>query len=146
MLDMLMVAQHTLSIIKPDAVRNKNIGNILKIFEENELNIVTMKMIHLTSQQAAQFYYEHKNRAFFKDLCDFISSGKIVLQVLYGENAIELNRKLMGATNPADAEAGTIRALYAKNIDENSVHGSDSEESAAQEIKFFFPEIEVKIF
>ena len=130
--------QKTFSIIKPDAVGNQHIGNILSIFEHADLKIAALKMVHLTREQAHDLYCQHEARPFFTDLMNFICSGPIVLLVLEGVDAIDRNRQLMGATNPADAELGTIRQLYAQSIDANAVHGSDSEEAAEREIALFF--------
>ena len=128
----------TLSLIKPDAVERNLIGKIINIFEENNLVVKKMKKIHVDRAFAEQFYQMHKAKPFFNDLCNFISSGPLVAIVLEGEDAIQKNRDLMGATNPKEAEDGTIRKLYALSIDKNSVHGSDSAESAKLEIDLFF--------
>ncbi|MFS1524222.1 nucleoside-diphosphate kinase [Microbulbifer sp. 2304DJ12-6] len=133
-----MALERTLSIIKPDAVAKSAIGEIESRFEKAGLNIVAMKMLQLSREKAEGFYAEHKARPFFKDLVDFMTSGPVVVQVLEGENAILANRELMGATNPKEAAAGTIRADFAESIDANAVHGSDSEESATREIGYFF--------
>ena len=138
-----MAIERTLSIIKPDATRRNLTGAINSRFEEAGLRIVAQKRAQLTRSQAEQFYAVHKARPFFKDLCEFMISGPVVVQVLQGEDAIALNRKLMGATNPANADAGTIRADFAESVEANSVHGSDSAENAAREIGFFFAEIEI---
>lgn len=130
--------EKTLSIIKPDAVAKQTIGAILSRFEAAGLKIIDLQMIHLTAQQAEGFYAEHKGKGFFNDLITFMTSGPVTIQVLEGENAIEENRKLMGATNPHEAEPGTIRADFSDSIDANAVHGSDSAESALREISFFF--------
>lgn len=135
-----MAIQRTLSIIKPDAVAKNVIGDIYSRFERAGLRIVAAKMLHLTEEQAAQFYAVHKERPFFKDLVAFMTSGPVMVQVLEGEDAIAKNRELMGATNPQEAAPGTIRADHAETVDENAVHGSDAEETAAAEIAFFFPE------
>jgi nucleoside-diphosphate kinase len=135
-----MAIERTFSIIKPDAVAKNVIGEIVSRFEKNGLRIVGMKMLHLTKEQAQQFYAVHKERPFYNDLVEFMTSGPVVVQVLEGENAISKNRELMGATNPAEAAPGTIRADFAKTVDENAVHGSDAPETAAQEIEFFFSE------
>ena len=132
-----MAAERTLSIIKPDAVAKNAIGDIAARFEKAGLNIVAMKMMQLDDDKAGGFYAEHKERPFFKDLVSFMTSGPVVVQVLEGENAIITNRDLMGATNPKEAAAGTIRADFAETIDANAVHGSDSAESAAREIAYF---------
>ncbi len=135
--------QRTLSIIKPDAVAKNVIGKIVDRFESNGLKIAAMKKIKLSEEVAAGFYAEHKERGFFKDLVSFMTSGPVVVMVLEGENAIAKNRELMGATNPKEAVAGTIRADFAESIDANAVHGSDSEASAAREISYFFSQIEI---
>ncbi len=135
-----MALERTFSIIKPDAVAKNVIGRIYTRFEENGLRIVAAKMLHLTREQTEGFYAVHKERPFFQDLCDFMTSGPVMVQVLEGENAIAKNREIMGATNPQDAAPGTIRADFAKTVDENAVHGSDAPETAATEIAFFFPE------
>jgi len=133
-----MAIERTISIIKPDAVAKNAIGDIYARFEKAGLSIVAARMIHLTQEQAEGFYAEHSERPFFGALVSFMTSGPVMVQVLEGENAVLTNRDLMGATNPADAEAGTIRADFAESIDENAVHGSDSTESAAREIAYFF--------
>lgn len=130
--------EKTLSIIKPDAVKKGVIGKILDRFESNGLRIVAMKKIQLNKEQAEGFYAVHKERPFFKDLVEFMISGPVVVSVLEGENAVFKNRDLMGATNPKEAKAGTIRADFAESIDANAVHGSDSLENAKIEIEFFF--------
>ena len=135
-----MALERTFSIIKPDAVAKNVIGKIYSRFEENGLKIVASKMLHLTRDQAEGFYAVHKERPFFNDLCDFMTSGPVMVQVLEGENAITKNREIMGATNPQEAAPGTIRADFAQTVDENAVHGSDAPETAAVEIEFFFPE------
>ncbi len=135
-----MALERTFSIIKPDAVAKNIIGKIYSRFETNGLKIVASKMLHLTREQAEGFYGVHKERPFFKDLCDFMTSGPVMVQVLEGEDAIAKNREIMGATNPKDAAEGTIRADFAETVDENAVHGSDAPETAAEEIAFFFPE------
>ena len=132
-----MAIEQTFSIIKPDAVAKNVIGEIVSRFEKNGLKIVASRMLHLTKQQAEGFYAVHKERPFYNDLVSFMISGPVVVQVLEGENAISKNRELMGATNPADAAPGTIRADFASTVDENAVHGSDAPETAAEEIKFF---------
>ena len=134
----------TLSIIKPDAVRKNKIGAIYSRFEEAGLKIVAARMLTLTSEQAAEFYAVHRQRPFYQGLIEFMTSGPIVVQVLEGEDAVKRNRELMGATNPADAAVGTIRADFAENVEANAVHGSDSPENAAVEIAFFFPELPVQ--
>lgn len=135
-----MALERTFSIIKPDAVAKNVIGKIYSRFEENGLKIIASKMLHLTREQAEGFYAVHKERPFFKDLCDFMTSGPVMVQVLEGESAITKNREIMGATNPQEAAPGTIRADFAQTVDENAVHGSDAPETAAEEIKYFFPE------
>jgi len=135
-----MALERTFSIIKPDAVAKNIIGKIYSRFEKNGLTIVASKMLHLTREQAEGFYAVHKERPFFKDLCDFMTSGPVMVQVLEGDNAITKNREIMGATNPQEAAEGTIRADFAETVDENAVHGSDAPETAAVEIAFFFPE------
>lgn len=138
-----MAVERTLSIIKPDAVAKNVIGQIVTRFEAADLRVVAMKMVQLSQEQAEGFYAEHKERPFFGDLVSFMTSGPVVVQVLEGDNAIAKNRELMGATNPQEAEAGTIRADFAESIDENAVHGSDSPESAKREIDYFFTTEEV---
>lgn len=135
-----MAIERTLSIVKPDAVAKNVIGEIYSRFEKNGLRIVAARMMHLTKEQAEGFYAVHKDRPFFRDLVTFMTSGPVMVQVLEGENAIARNRELMGATNPAEAAAGTIRADFARTVDENAVHGSDAPETAAVEIDYFFPE------
>jgi nucleoside-diphosphate kinase len=138
-----MAIERTLSIIKPDAVANNVIGQIIARFEKAGLRVIAGKMIHMTKEQAEGFYEVHKERPFFKDLVSFMITGPVFVQVLEGENAVLTNRDIMGATNPKEAAAGTIRADFAKTIDENAVHGSDSAENAANEIKFFFKDNEI---
>ncbi|WGL17916.1 nucleoside-diphosphate kinase [Microbulbifer bruguierae] len=138
-----MALERTLSIIKPDAVAKNVIGEIESRFEKAGLRIVAMKMVQLSQEKAEGFYAEHKERPFFKDLVDFMTSGPVVVQVLEGENAIKANRDLMGATNPKEAEAGTIRADFADSIDANAVHGSDSAASAEREVSYFFAAEEI---
>jgi len=138
-----MALERTFSIIKPDATKRNLTGAIAAKFEEAGLRIVASKRIQLTLAQAQEFYGVHKERPFFGELCDFMVSEPIVVQVLEGENAIAKNREVMGATNPADADAGTIRKEYALSIGENSVHGSDAPETAAVEIAFFFSGLEL---
>ncbi|MBO1530224.1 nucleoside-diphosphate kinase [Psychrobacter sp. F1192] len=138
-----MANERTLSIIKPDAVAGNNIGAIYSRFEDAGLKIVAAKMLHLDDEKAGGFYAEHKERPFYNDLVSFMTSGPVVVSVLEGENAIAKHREIMGATNPADAAEGTIRADFASSIDENAVHGSDSAESASREISYFFNEDEV---
>lgn len=133
-----MAVEKTLSIIKPDAVAKNAVGEIAARFEKAGLKIVAMKMLHLDADKAGGFYAEHKERPFYKDLVAFMTSGPVVVQVLEGENAIVANRDLMGATNPQEAAAGTIRADFAASIDANAVHGSDSPASAEREIAYFF--------
>jgi len=138
-----MAVQRTLSIIKPDAIAKNVIGDIIRRFEENGLAVIATRMTQLSSEQAGRFYAVHKDRPFYKDLCTFMSSGPILAMVLEGKNAVALNRQLMGATNPKEAEAGTIRADHADSIDANAVHGSDSEENAAIESAFFFGDLDL---
>jgi len=133
-----MTIERTFSIVKPDAVAKNVIGEIYSRFEKGGLRIVASKMLQLTKDQAEGFYAVHSERPFFNDLVSFMISGPVMIQVLEGENAIARNREIMGATNPAEAEAGTIRADFAESIDENAVHGSDAPETAAQEINYFF--------
>ena len=135
--------ERTLSIIKPDAVAKNVIGKIVDRFESNNLRIAAMKKIKLTKEEAAKFYEVHKERPFFNDLCEYMSSGAVVVMVLEGENAVAKNRELMGATNPKEAKPGTIRADFAESIEANAVHGSDSLENAKKEIAFFFAEREI---
>ena len=130
--------EQTLSIIKPDAVERNLVEEIKNIFIKNNLNIKEVKKIHVTKDEASEFYKVHQSKPFFNDLCAYLSSGPIVVMILEGENAVSANRKLMGATNPKDAEENTIRKLYGISIDKNSVHGSDSIENAKKEIEFFF--------
>lgn len=138
-----MAVERTLSIIKPDAVGQNVIGQIASRFEAAGLQIVAMKMLQLDDELAGGFYAEHKERPFYKDLVGFMTSGPVVVQVLEGENAIAKNRELMGATNPKEAAAGTIRADFADSIDANAVHGSDSPESATREVAYFFQASEI---
>ena len=138
-----MATERTLSIIKPDATRRNLTGKVNAKFEEAGLRIVAQKRLWLSSEQAGKFYEVHKERPFYKDLCKFMTSGPVVVQVLQGENAVAKNRDVMGATNPANAAAGTIRKEFAESIEANSVHGSDSAENAAKEIAFFFAETEI---
>lgn len=138
-----MALERTFSIIKPDAVKRNLIGKIVDRFETNGLRVVAMKRVQLSQAQAEAFYAVHKARPFYNDLVNFMISGPVVLQVLEGENAVQKNRDIMGATNPADAAAGTIRKDFAESIEANSVHGSDSLENAINEIKFFFAETEI---
>lgn len=138
-----MAVERTLSIIKPDAVAKNAIGAIVSRFEQAGLQVVAAKMVRLTDETAGGFYAEHKERPFYQDLVAFMTSGPVVVQVLEGEDAIAKNRELMGATNPKEAAAGTIRADFAESIDANAVHGSDSATSAAREIAYFFAETEL---
>lgn len=135
-----MAIERTFSIIKPDAVEKNVIGEIVSRFEKNGLRVIASKMVHLTKEQAGAFYAVHKERPFYNDLVTYMTSGPVVVQVLEGENAVLKNREIMGATNPADADPGTIRKDFATSIEENAVHGSDAPETAAQEIEFFFSE------
>ena len=138
-----MAVERTFSIIKPDATRRNLTGKINARFEEQGLRIVAQKRIKMSRQQAEGFYGVHKERPFFKDLCTFMTSGPVVVQVLEGENAVARNREIMGATNPANAAPGTIRKDFAESIEANSVHGSDSPENAKTEIAFFFQPSEI---
>ena len=138
-----MAVERTLSIIKPDATRRNLTGKINTRFEEAGLRIVAQKRLYLTQTQAEGFYYVHKARAFFDDLVEFMTSGPIVVQVLEGDDAIQRNRDIMGATNPANADDGTIRKDFAEDIEANSVHGSDALETAAEEIAYFFSQLEI---
>jgi nucleoside-diphosphate kinase len=138
-----MALERTLSIIKPDATRRNLTGKINARFEDAGLRIVAQKRVQLTRGQAERFYAVHAERSFFNDLCTFMVSGPVVVQVLQGENAVARNREIMGATNPANAAPGTIRADFAESVEANSVHGSDSAENAAKEIAFFFAETEI---
>jgi len=138
-----MAIERTFSIVKPDAVAKNHIGAIYARFESAGLQIVASKMMQLSQEKAEGFYAEHSERPFFNDLVSFMTSGPVVVQVLEGENAIKSNREIMGATNPADAARGTLRADFANSIDENAVHGSDAPESAAREIAYFFNEEEI---
>ncbi|MAT84229.1 MAG: nucleoside-diphosphate kinase [Gammaproteobacteria bacterium] len=133
-----MAVERTFSIIKPDAVARNLIGEIVSRFEKNGLRVVAARMLRLTEAQARGFYAEHDGKPFYGDLVAYMTSGPVVVQVLEGDNAIAANRKLMGATNPKDAEPGTIRADFAESVEANAVHGSDSPASAAREIEFFF--------
>lgn len=135
--------EKTFSIIKPNAVEDNNIGNIVGRFEKEGLRIAAAKLVHLSKEKAEGFYIEHKERPFFGSLVGFMTSGPVLLLVLQGENAVEKNRKIMGSTNPADADEGTLRKLYAKSIEANAVHGSDSLASAEREINYFFDKNEV---
>jgi len=138
-----MAVTRTFSIIKPDATRRNLTGAITKTLEEAGLRVIASKRIRMTREQAEGFYAVHKERPFYNDLCTFMTSGPVVVQVLEGEDAVKLNRDVMGATNPADAAPGTIRRLYAESIEANSVHGSDSDENAAIEIAYFFKPDEI---
>jgi nucleoside-diphosphate kinase len=138
-----MTTERTLSIIKPDAVAKNVIGEIISRFEKGGLRIAAARLVQLSQKQAEQFYAVHKDRPFFAGLVSFMSSGPVLVQVLEGENAIAKNRQIMGATNPKDAAAGTIRADFADSIDHNAVHGSDAPETAQQEIAFFFKPEEI---
>lgn len=138
-----MAIERTLSIIKPDAVGKNVIGDIYSRFEKAGLSIVAAKMVQLSAESAGGFYAEHKERGFFADLIAFMTSGPVMIQVLEGEGAVAQNRDLMGATNPAEAKPGTIRADFAKSIDANAVHGSDSAQSASREIAYFFNNDEI---
>ena len=138
-----MAIERTLSIIKPDAVGKNIIGKIISRFEDNGLNLVAGKLIHLSDNMASGFYAEHDGKPFFDDLKKFMTSGPVFVQVLEGEDAVQKNRDLMGSTNPQEADLGTIRADFAKSIDANAVHGSDSIESAKREIEYFFDPEEI---
>jgi nucleoside-diphosphate kinase len=135
--------EQTLSIIKPDAVGQNMIGNIIEYFEREGLSVVAVKMLHLSADQAKSFYAVHKDRPFYQELVDFMTSGPVLIMVLQGENAIARNREIMGATDPAKAAPGTIRADFATSIDRNAVHGSDSLQTAKTEIAFFFKPNEI---
>jgi len=137
------MAERTLSILKPDATRRNLTGRINAKFEDTGLRIVAQKRLHLTTAQAEAFYGVHRERGFFRDLVTFMTSGPVVAQVLEGDNAVAKNREIMGATNPANAAAGTVRKEFAESIEANSVHGSDSADNAAIEIAFFFSGIEI---
>ena len=138
-----MAVTRTFSIIKPDATRRNLTGAVTKMLEDSGLRVIASKRIHLTREQAEGFYAVHKERPFFGELCDFMTSGPVVVQVLEGDDAVKRNREVMGATNPADAAEGTIRKVFAEGIEANSVHGSDSDENAAIEIDFFFKPEEI---
>lgn len=138
-----MSIQRTFSIIKPDAVAGNLIGTIYQRFEQAGLKIIASRMLHMTREQAEGFYAVHRERPFYRDLVSFMTSGPVVVQVLEGEDAIARNREIMGATNPAEAAAGTIRADFASNVEENAVHGSDGPQTAMEEIRFFFSEQEI---
>lgn len=135
--------EQTLSIIKPDAIAKNVIGKILKRFEKNNLKIIATKMLHLTKDQAQKFYFIHKDKPFYNSLVEFMTSGPILVSVLSGENAVQKNREIMGATDPANAKEKTIRKDFATDVERNAVHGSDSLENAEIEIKFFFNEDEI---
>lgn len=135
--------QQTLSIIKPDAVGQNQIGNIIEYFEREGLNVVAAKMVHLSKEEAKTFYAVHKERPFFQELVDFMTSGPVLVMVLEGDNAIARNRQIMGATDPTKAEPGTVRADFATSIERNAIHGSDSAQTAKAEIAFFFKETEI---
>lgn len=137
------MTEMTLSIIKPDAVKRNITGKINAIFEDNKLKIVAQRMILMSKHDAEKFYEVHSERAFFSDLCEYMTSGPVIVQVLQGQNAVIKNRELMGATNPENAEEGTIRKKYGISVEENSVHGSDSPENAKIEISFFFSNKEI---
>ena len=138
-----MATESTLSIIKPDAVKKNVIGEIYDRFEKANLKIIAAKMVHLTKEEAGGFYAEHEGRPFYSDLIDFMTSGPVIIQVLYGDDAVIVNRNLMGATDPTEADSGTIRADFADSIDANAVHGSDSTTSAEREISYFFTKDEL---
>ena len=138
-----MALEHTLSIIKPDAVGKNLIGQIYARFEQHGLRIVAAKMLHLSRDQAEKFYQVHSERPFYDDLVKFMTSGPVMVQVLEGDNAISKHREVMGATNPKDAASGTIRADFATTVDENAVHGSDGPDTATEEIAFFFNDDEI---
>jgi nucleoside-diphosphate kinase len=138
-----MAIEKTFSILKPDALQSGVVGKILSVFEQAGLKPVAMKMVQLTQQEAEGFYAVHRERPFFKDLVKYMTSGPVIVQVLEGENAVAKNREVMGATNPANAAPGTIRKLFAKSIEANSVHGSDSQENAKVEIAYFFAQTEL---
>ena len=138
-----MTVERTLSIIKPDATRRNITGNIIAALEGEGLRVVAQKRLHLNREQAERFYEVHRERPFFADLIAFMTSGPVVVQILEGEGAIARNRDIMGATDPAKAAPGTIRALYGESVEANSVHGSDSSETAKQEVAFFFSEDEI---
>lgn len=138
-----MAAQRTLTIIKPDGVAQNNIGDVLQAFEQNQFKVVAMKMLQLTKQEAEGFYAVHRERPFFDSLTTFMSSGRIVVMVLEGEEVIQRLRAVMGATNPANAAEGTLRKRFATSIEHNVIHGSDAPETAAFEIRYFFSEMEI---
>ena len=138
-----MALTRTLTIIKPDGVEQNNIGDVIRVFEQNKLKIVAMKMLHLSKKQAEGFYAVHREKGFFGSLTEFMSSGRVVVMVLEGENVIPRLRELMGATNPANANPDTIRKLYATSIERNVIHGSDAPETAAFEMGYFFSGMEL---
>tara|TARA_B100000035_G_scaffold69164_1_gene56610 strand:+ start:2190 stop:2621 length:432 start_codon:yes stop_codon:yes gene_type:complete len=138
-----MAIEKTLSIIKPDAVGKNVIGKIIQRFEDNKLQVVASKMVHLSKEKAEGFYDIHRDKPFFSNLVEFMTSGPVIVQILEGENAISKNREVMGATNPGEAADGTIRKDFANSIDENAVHGSDAEDTAKVEIAYFFNEDEI---
>ena len=138
-----MAIERTLSILKPDTVEKNNVGGVIALIEKAGLKVVAAKMMRLSRPQAEGFYAVHKERGFFAELCEFMTRGPVLVMVLEGPDAIATYRKVMGATNPANAEAGTIRKLYAKDVGENAVHGSDAADTAKQEIAYFFPGYEV---
>jgi nucleoside-diphosphate kinase len=138
-----MAIQRTISIIKPDGVEKNIIGEILRRFESAGLQIVAARMLHLTTEQAGEFYAVHRERPFYRDLVSYMTSGPVMVQILEGEGAIDKNREIMGATDPAKADPGTIRADFARSIEENVVHGSDGPETARQEIAFFFSDDQI---
>ena len=138
-----MAVTRTFSIIKPDATRRNLTGAVTKMLEEAGLRVIASRRIHMTRDQAEGFYAVHKERPFYNDLCTFMTSGPVVVQVLEGEDAVARNREVMGATNPANADEGTIRKEFAESIEANSVHGSDAPETAANEIKFFFRDLDI---
>lgn len=138
-----MAIERTLTIIKPDAVNNKHVGDIIKLLEGNHFTILAARMVNLSKQQAQSFYHVHRSRPFFESLTSFMSSGPALAMVLQSDNAIARLREIMGATDPAKAEAGTIRKLFATGIEHNAIHGSDSPETAAYEISYFFPGLDL---
>ena len=138
-----MAIEQTLSIIKPDGVEKNVIGKIIARFEEEGLKPVGIRMVHLSQQEAEGFYAVHRERPFFGELVEFMTRGPVVVMALEGEDAVAKNREIMGATNPAEAAEGTLRALYASGIEENTVHGSDSLENAAKEVKYFFSDVQL---
>lgn len=138
-----MAIERTLSILKPDTVEKNNIGGVIGLIEKAGLKVIAAKMTHLSRRQAEGFYAVHRERGFFGELCEFMTRGPVMVMVLEGNDAVSTYRKVMGATNPAQADAGTIRKLYAKDVGENAVHGSDAAETAKQEIAYFFPGYEI---